>query len=400
LEASGITFRVLEPATRASDYVIALERRAGARQAAGDVVSVLHDDGKRIVARVTPAQADTLAMLGLDLQRLNDEPMVMTDTPTRASVPRALSYNPAIATMIGEVQSNTVYTYTGQLSGAWQTLVGGAPYTITTRFTNSGTPVQKATQFVYEHFQALGLPVDYHNWTDCSISNRNVVATQTGTTYPNEIVLIIAHLDDMPLSGVAPGADDNASGSTGVLVIADILSQRTFDRTIRYVLFTGEEQGMCGSGQYTMLVASQNIVAVYNMDMIAWDGEGGPVVELHTRRTNNGGYIGDLALANVFADVVSTYGLGASLSPRIVSDGESRSDHASFWNRGFPAILAIEDDFDFNPYYHKSSDQLARLNMSYYTAFVKASVGTAAHLALHPRTDGIYFLPFILKHIP
>jgi Zn-dependent M28 family amino/carboxypeptidase len=85
----------------------------------------------------------------------------------------------------------------------------------------------------------------------------------------------------------------------------------------------------------------------------------------------------------VFTNVVNAYGLSSYLTPAIVADGESRSDHSSFWNRGYSAILAIEDWNDFDDYYHTSNDRLQTLDMAYFTNFVKASVGTAAHLA-HP----------------
>jgi hypothetical protein len=300
------------------------------------------------------------------------------------NTPAVFVYDPLVAMMMTQVQSNTVYAHTAQLTGETAAVIGGVPYTITTRNTNSGVPIQQGTQLVYEYLQQQGLAVSYHNWSGCGLSNRNVVGVLTGTLQPSEIVLVTAHLDDMPSSGRAPGADDNASGSVGVLLAADIMSQYHFSRTVRFVLFTGEEQGLCGSAAYanTVSAVGDNIVAVYNMDMIAWDALGGPTLRLHTRTTSNPGYVGDLAIAGVFTNVVNTYGLSGVLTPIIDPDGESASDHASFWNKGYPAILAIEDDAsDFNAYYHTSNDTLSRLNLTYFTNYVKASVGTAAHLA-------------------
>jgi hypothetical protein len=305
--------------------------------------------------------------------------------PATLAASQAFTSNAVVACMISQVQQSTVYTYDGQLSGEWPVLVGGEPYTITTRNTASGAPIQKATQYVYEHMQALSLTASYHDWWYWMYSNRNVVSVLTGCSHSDEIVLITAHLDDMPSSGLAPGADDNASGSVGVLVAADILSQYQFERTLRFVFFTGEEQGMRGSSQYAQMVqdAGENIVAVYNMDMIAWNSDGDPTLGLHTRAPSNPGYAGDLAIAGVFTNVVSAYGLSNYLTPTIVADGETRSDHSSFWSRGYPAILAIEAGDDFNANYHSSNDRLQSLDMTYFTNFVKASVGTAAHLA-HP----------------
>jgi hypothetical protein len=276
--------------------------------------------------------------------------------------------DPLVAEMMDQVQPSAVYAYTGSLSGEWPALVDNAPYILTSRATNSGLPLQKATQYVYEHFQALGLSSGFHAWSLNGYSGRNV----TGD------IPFTAHLDDAPRSGRAPGADDNASGSVGVLLAAEILSEYRFERTLRFVFFTGEEQGLLGSRRYAAEAhaAGENIVAVYNLDMIAWDNVDGPTLQLHTRP----GSAEDLGLADVFTNVVSAYNL--NLAPVINADGESASDHSSFWDQGYPAILAIEDDLnDFNRYYHSSDDRLSHLNQAYFNDFVKAAVGTAAHLA-------------------
>jgi uncharacterized repeat protein (TIGR02543 family) len=237
--------------------------------------------------------------------------------------------------------------------------------------------------------QGYGLSVSYHNWSGSGYSGRNVVGELTGTTQPGEIVLITAHLDDMPSGGLAPGADDNASGSVGVMVCAELLSQEQFRRTVRFIVFTGEEQWLLGAQAYSDMAysAGHNITAVYNMDMISYDGSGGPDLRLHTRTTGNPGYPDDLAIANTFIDVVNTYGLSGNLNPILDADGITQSDHSAFWNNGYPAILGIEEhDYDISPYYHTTSDTVSTLNMTYFTNFVKASVGTAAHLAI--RDDG------------
>ncbi len=296
-------------------------------------------------------------------------------------------YQPVVAGMIDQVTQTAVYAHEAQFTGQASVSVGGSPYTFTTRNTSSGTPIQKATQYVYERLQTLGLNTIYHNWSSsyCGLSNRNVIGERPGQVTPNEIVVISAHLDDMPSNGAAPGADDSASGTVGVLMAAEILSGYPFERTLRFVFFTGEEQGLCGSDEYAYAADQRgdNIVAVYNLDMIAWNAVDGPTLRLHTRTTGNPGYAADLAIAGVFTNVVQAYGLSGVLTPIITADGDDGSDHWSFWDCGYPAIMAIEDDYDdFNDaYYHTANDSLNHINLTYFTNFVKASVGTAAHLA-------------------
>lgn len=82
----------------------------------------------------------------------------------------------------------------------------------------------------------------------------------------------------------APGADDDASGVVGVMTAAEILAPHPFQRTLRFVIFTGKEQGLCGSfaHAHAAVDAGENIVAVLNPDMIAWDADDDPILRLHT----------------------------------------------------------------------------------------------------------------------
>jgi PKD repeat protein len=298
------------------------------------------------------------------------------------SVP--VTYNTDVEQMMNMVNQNTVYKYGADLTGDNTITVGGATYQIYSRNTYD-TDIDIATQYAYEFFQAKGLVTEYHQW----YSGRNVVATKTGTTKPTELVLVVAHLDSMPAYGYAPGADDNASGSVGVMVAAEIMSQYNFERTIRFILFTGEEQWMLGSEAYAndIYYAGDNVVAVLNLDMIGWDSWGGPVLRLHTRYTSSSGYTADKAIADTFVDVVNVYGMTNVLTPMIEAD-EAPSDHAAFWWVGYPAIMAAEDDYDdFCANYHTSYDTVSTLNLPYWTNYIKAGVGTAAHLA-YPVTTG------------
>lgn len=291
--------------------------------------------------------------------------------------PQLLDPDPTIQAMISQVISTTVVQYDGGLSGEWPVTIGGTPYTITTRNTYSGVPIQKATQYVGEHLDGLGLAVEYHVWN--ASRPPNVIGQFTGETNPEDIYLIVAHLDDMPSSGLAPGADDNASGSVAVMIAADILTQYRWDCTLRFVFFTGEEQGLLGSYAYAGRSASlgENILGVLNLDMIAWNTlNSSPDIDLHAKQT----IPATLTLAQLFADVITTYNL--DLIPQIIPNGTGASDHYPFWQYGYPAILAIEDYYggDFNPYYHTSQDNLAHANVGYFTEMVRAAVGTFAHM--------------------
>lgn len=316
------------------------------------------------------------------------------------------AYSPLVAQMIAEVQQSDVYNFTGCLSGALAPPTCSLPSQMKTRNTYSTAYISQATQYVYEFMQARGLAVSFYDWHDSAenVSGRNVIGVLTGTTRPNEIVLITAHLDDMPEGNLAPGADDNASGSVGVMIAAARLASRRFERTVRFIFFTGEEQDLCGSWAYAQdrSAKKENIVAVLNMDMIGWDGNKDGMVFLETRYATSTGYASDSAIANVFIQVVNTYGLRSALDPYIDACNDDEVDSWSFWYVGYPSVTAIED-FDheeLNPYYHTVGDTLATLNMPFFTNHVKAVVGTAAHLATPiPTGNNRNFLPLILKQV-
>jgi hypothetical protein len=236
-----------------------------------------------------------------------------------------------------------------------------------------------ALQYSFERFQSYGLDAAYQPF-ELNGARRNLVARQPGSD-PSCLYLITAHLDSLNirqgLNAEAPGADDNASGSAAVLEAARLLSQAPLRCSLEYVLFTGEEQGLHGSSAYAADLAGQGktLDGVLNLDMIAYNDDLDPIFELHTRS----GSSEDLTLASVFVDVVEAYDI--DLVPEIITPGISLSDHASFWNAGYPAILAIEDLDEFNPYYHGPEDTILNYDMGYYRRMVQASIGTMAQLA-------------------
>lgn len=217
------------------------------------------------------------------------------------------------------------------------------------------------------------------NNLNSKISKFNVVAALPGQTEPGKECLITAHYDNTSEnpSNIAPGADDNASGTAAVLAAAHLLKDYGFNYTVKFVGFAGEEQGLVGSDVYAekARLRGDTIIGVYNFDMIAWEGNGDSVIELHS-----GTEASSQALADLMIGVINDYGL--SLVPQKITTGATnRSDHASFWAQGYPAILGIEDFDDFNPYYHSTNDLISAFDLPYFTGFAKAGIASVATLA-------------------
>jgi hypothetical protein len=238
----------------------------------------------------------------------------------------------------------------------------------------------------------MGLDAEFHYYSQ-SGQRRNVVATLPGVAHPDEIVYICSHIDaTSPTPDVcAPGADDNGSGSATVVEAARVLSQYVFERTIKFVCFNGEEQGLVGSSAYAADMAAQgeNIVGVYDIDMIAYRGTDAAPADLviYTDSPSQG-------LASTVSDVIQTY-LPTQLEPVVHVEAMGGSDHASFWTYGFPAICSIEDEAwgsDFCPWYHTCDDQISRYPEDYVLNCAKAELASVSLTAVPITPDGPYLV--------
>jgi hypothetical protein len=207
----------------------------------------------------------------------------------------------------------------------------------------------------------------------------NVVATIPGMVNPTYQYLITAHYDDISQSAMtyAPGADDNASGTAAVLEAASIMKGYNFQNTVKFVCFPAEEQGLIGSYMYAGKASSRgdNIRGVLNFDMIAYDGNHDGHIEVHTDSNS-------MYLSNLFITAISDYGLGFTTNKIIINSGTDYSDHASFWEYGYKAILGIEDDYDFNPYYHRTGDRISAFDTTYFRKYCQAGLAAFATLAM------------------
>ncbi|HUV87626.1 MAG TPA: M28 family peptidase [bacterium] len=212
----------------------------------------------------------------------------------------------------------------------------------------------------------------------------NVVAEKKGKVKPDEIVILCGHMDstsEVPLEN-APGADDNASGTAATLAGARALADLEFERTLRFIVWAGEEQGLLGSAYYARNAAENNekIVGVVNLDMVAYDEEAG-------RRDDTSNVANDASkwLAEYLIDVGGIYGVGHTFD-LLVEPRAGGSDHASFWNAGYDAIFLIEGTkgpggIQDNPYYHSTRDTVDKLSMKFQVDCSRAAAGTVAHLA-------------------
>jgi photosystem II stability/assembly factor-like uncharacterized protein len=235
---------------------------------------------------------------------------------------------------------------------------------------------------------------------DMDLYAENVVAERRGSEKPDEIVIIGGHYDsisDEPLY-LAPGAEDNASGTACAMAAARAFRNVSFKRTVRYVAFGDEEGGLNGSDAYARDCAAkgEKIVAVLNADMVSYDEDKG------TRDD----YAVDFEIQNsdwLFAYLSAVGGLyGNNL---IYEEGTLSSDQISFWNAGYAAIGVIGGNVGPGgstsyPYIHTTEDTLDKLHPALGVRFVRDYAAMLAHLAgvgdtlLEPTPPGAGAVPF------
>ncbi len=236
-----------------------------------------------------------------------------------------------------------------------------------------------ARNMIRTQLQGYGLTVTLQSF-DASMS-ENVIAQIPGARYPNEYVVIGAHYDSINLSGStlsAPGADDNASGSAGVLEIARILAGAgPFERTLRFVTFSGEELGLLGSAfdAAASRAAGQEIVAMLNMDMIAYRASGD---------ARDCDFVTDYTTGSLidYADATGALYVSNWASQRGSLSGGT-SDHQSYFSEGFPSVFFFEDNVSYYPNIHTSQDTMALATTDFVLAemIVEGVLATAASIA-------------------
>jgi hypothetical protein len=236
-----------------------------------------------------------------------------------------------------------------------------------------------AAQWVEDRLDSYGMNAFQQVFPMSSYDCENVIGEQQGNTYPDQYWIICGHLDCTSTNPYvdAPGADDNASGSAAVLEAARVLNQYEFKYSIRFLCFGGEEQGLWGSAYYASQAsaAGDDILGVVNLDMILYGPPPDDILWVSYNAQSTG-----LGLA---MEAISDTYVPALLTDVEYNPGMTASDHASFWNNGYAAVLGIEQEVYSNPFYHQTSDMLSNylLYFPFGTNCTRSAIATIAYLA-------------------
>jgi hypothetical protein len=215
-----------------------------------------------------------------------------------------------------------------------------------------------------------------YDWNGSRWSNLEI--TIPGSELPGEILAAGAHYDTDGAD--IPGADDDASGTAGIVEIARVLSGCGYGRTIRLLLFSNEETGSQGSSDYAAAAAGRgdDLRAFLNLDMIAY-GPPEEDLDVMTRPAFE-------SLAGRVATAAEAWVPGFAVSA-LITEICGCGDEWSFWDRGYAAACLIED-YDTgtcrptgNPTYHTPGDDFGVLNLDLCASITRVTAAALVTMA-------------------
>ncbi|MCC7141847.1 MAG: M20/M25/M40 family metallo-hydrolase, partial [Candidatus Eisenbacteria bacterium] len=354
--------------------IVYLKDAPSSLPALGSLGQVLDRDALSALVETTPEQTSGLIST-YRTARLHARGFRLAEALARgarqAEEQRAATHDPRIQALVDGVNKTRMQARVQEMQN------------MGSRRSEDGTGVT-AQHWLEQQFQALGYTdvstFSYNAWSDC------VIAVKPGVATPEQIYVIGGHYDSYSWSGAAPGADDNASGTVGVLEAAQLMAAEQFNSTIYFIAWSGEEQGLVGSDAWCDWAwnAGLDLRGYVNLDM---EGYRSGVADLDIISDAASTWMRDLVF-----EIAPLYVPTLPLVDGFLSGGSS--DHASFWAHGWPALFLFEDSDNYSPYIHSSSDVIGTsLNdFQFMEDNIQVAIALLATMA-QPFTIGIQHTP-------
>ena len=291
----SIKFQVIKAGIAADQELYLFELHDGDQPPLAWAQNTLYRKGVTIVVAMDPAAAESWTETGYHGVHIDRRPRGWESLAPQAF---DCSVQPVVQDLLGRMDSARWVDWIEKISGVEPVEVGGVSAPILSRHSKrlfSGHPHARGFDFLHQQVQSWhygsGLAtIELDGYTGNASQEgatwKNLVLTIPGQSASSDAVLVTAHFDSraaddaagMPL---APGADDNGTGSALLFEAARLLRQFRFQRTIKIIWFTGEEQSLLGSKAYVLDHPISNIVGVLNMDMAGYDGNADRCFEIH-----------------------------------------------------------------------------------------------------------------------
>ncbi|HEV7860098.1 MAG TPA: M28 family peptidase [Pyrinomonadaceae bacterium] len=335
----------------------------------------------------------------------------------RANATRRVKLPPALApqslldqdilAMVSQVNASLVATNI-------QTLVSFGTRNTCSDTSGASPGIGAARDWIQSQFASLpGMQVRLDPWTytGCGTSRtlHNVVAWIPGTGHPNRLIVIGGHYDSRNTNvtdGVnpAPGANDSGSQAALVLEAARVMAGHTFDATVVFATWSGEEQGLYGSAafvntNYRNYFPNGTIEFNLTCDIVGGDNTVNDATTLQQFRLFSPGTAREISsTVNGSTDDTSpsrgvmrhigywggSYVPSMTMLPQLREDRPNRgSDHKSFIAKSIPAVRFIDVNENLN-HQHTPDDLYAYVTPAYTARVAQVVVATAANLSRAP----------------
>jgi hypothetical protein len=245
--------------------------------------------------------------------------------------------------------------------------------------------IEKAAVYIEKEFKRIGLTtfkdlktfrqifIFKNRSTEKEITASNIIGVLEGKSNKNEFVIFSAHYDHLGIlkkaeqvDSIYNGANDDASGVTGVLALAEYFKNKNFnERTLVFIAFAGEEMGLKGSSHFGKEIDATKFVAGINLEMIGKNPISGPNTAWLTGFERSD--FGKIIQRNLKG---SHYQLFPDPYPKF--NLFFRSDNASLARLGVPSHTFSTTPIDVDKDYHQVSDEAGTLNMTVITQTIQA----------------------------
>jgi Peptidase family M28 len=255
--------------------------------------------------------------------------------------------------------------------------------------------LDRAADYIADQFRAAGGRMFLQSFHAFGTRYSNVLG-EFGPEGSAEPVLIVgAHYDAFGETGALPGADDNASGTAGLLELARLLGSHRPRTPVLLVAFTTEEPPFFGSDQMGSAIHANSVAATGRpvrgmicLEMIGYfsPGQSWPNALFDSIYPSTGNFIGvvggwsDRKLARDVKRAMSGAGdlpVVSFSGPRETSDA---SDHRNYWSHGWPAVMITDTAFLRNPNYHTKNDTADTLDYREMARVVDGVFNAVLHL--------------------
>jgi Zn-dependent M28 family amino/carboxypeptidase len=243
-----------------------------------------------------------------------------------------------------------------------------------------------ASQFITDYFTQSGLRVRQLPYEVTGQTCLNLEGEVTGINRPDEIIIIGAHYDTVPGS---PGANDNASGVAGILELAHDFIKKKVNRTLRFVAFVNEEPPFFKTSLMGSLIYAQKckqrgdrVVGMLSLETMGYysDSKGSqlypfPLGLFYPSTGNFIGFVSNLKSGSLLRRVIKTFREQAdfpsegAVVPAWIP-GVDWSDHWSFWQQDYPALMVTDTALYRYPYYHTPEDVPSQIDFDRLTRVI------------------------------